>query len=55
MNAQVERKDPKSILTEIVEDISRMMDRKMDAIKVILVTDCYVGTDLILLLQHSVS
>lgn len=35
-NARVERKDPKILLAEIVENIERMMDRKMDAIRCIL-------------------
>lgn len=32
MNAQIEKKDPEKLLQEIVTGISRMMDRKMDAI-----------------------
>lgn len=36
LNAQVEVKDAMELLDEIVEDISRMMDRKMDAIQCII-------------------
>lgn len=32
LNAQIEKKDPEKLLQEIVTGISRMMDRKMDAI-----------------------
>lgn len=33
-NAQVTKKQPEKLLAEIVENIARMMDRKMDAINV---------------------
>ncbi|KAK9890429.1 hypothetical protein WA026_010518 [Henosepilachna vigintioctopunctata] len=35
LNAQVENKDPMNLLNEIVKVISRMMDRKMDAVQCI--------------------
>ncbi|XP_018322592.1 voltage-dependent calcium channel subunit alpha-2/delta-3 isoform X2 [Agrilus planipennis] len=35
LRASVEKKDPKSLLVEIVDNIARMMDRKMDAIRCI--------------------
>lgn len=35
LNARVGRKDPNNLLAEIKENILLMMDRKMDAIRVI--------------------
>lgn len=34
LNAQIEKKEPRTLLAEIIENIARMMDRKMDAVKV---------------------
>lgn len=53
LNAQIEKKDPEKLLQEIVTGISRMMDRKMDAIMVCMFYEKLLVFDFYVLLVYS--